>query len=95
MIYITFLFYKRREYDIRGLISWSLIWLGFMILAVFPETVYGIMEGLRIQRTVDFFVIVGFLIFSVILFRIYAIVKKNQKRIEQIVKKYAFEKEKK
>lgn len=95
MTYFTFLHYKRKEYDIRGFVIWLLIWIGFMILAIFPETVYGVMESLKIERTVDFFVISGFLIFSVILFRNYAIAKKNEKRIEQIVRKFAIEKDKK
>jgi len=95
MIYFTFLYYKRREYDLRGFITWMIIWVGFIVLAAVPSTVYGIMQEFHIQRTVDFFVISGFLIFSVIIFRTYAITKKNQKRVEILVRKIAHAKAKK
>ncbi|MBI5398593.1 DUF2304 domain-containing protein [Candidatus Woesearchaeota archaeon] len=89
MSYLTFVYYKRRDYDIEALFVWLAIWIGFIILAAFPSTVYGIMQELQIQRTVDFFVISGFLIFSVLLFKSYGLSKKNQKQIEALVRKLA------
>ena len=89
MIYLTFLYFKRGEYDVRGFITWLIIWMGFMVLAAFPSAVYGIMSELQIQRTVDFFVIGGFLVFSVLLFRTYAITKSNQKQVEKLVRNFA------
>ena len=91
MIYMTFLYYKKANYDRRGFFVWLLIWLGFIFLVSFPQTVYGVMEALKIDRTADFFYITGFLFFSVILFYIYNIAKKNQKQIENIVRTIAIE----
>lgn len=89
MLYLTFLYYKRHQYDKRGLVVWTIIWLGFLGMVVVPQTVYGVMEALSIQRTVDFFVIGGFLVFSVILFHLYVITKDNQRKLEDIVRKIA------
>lgn len=89
MMYFTFLYYKRANYDRRGLVFWFVIWAGFIILAAFPSTVYGVMELLEIERTSDFFYISGFLLFSVVLFYLYNITKKNQKQVEAIVRKIA------
>ncbi|MFQ5475054.1 MAG: DUF2304 family protein [Candidatus Nanoarchaeia archaeon] len=94
MLYLTFLYYKRGQYDMRGLVVWSLIWLGFLTLVLVPHTVYGIMEMLEIQRTVDFFVIGGFLVFSVILFHLYVITKDTQKKVEELVRTIAIKKAK-
>lgn len=90
MIYLTFLYYKRANYDKKGLVFWFLVWIGFMILVIFPETVYGVMEILKIDRTADFFYISGFLLFSVVLFYVYNITKKNQKQLEMVVRRIAF-----
>jgi hypothetical protein len=90
MIYLTFLYYKRANYDRRGFIFWFVIWIGFIFLAMFPKTLYGIMEILKINRTADFFYISGFLFFSVVLFYIYNITKKNQKQLEILIRKIAF-----
>ncbi|MBT3405549.1 DUF2304 domain-containing protein [Candidatus Woesearchaeota archaeon] len=89
MIYFTFLYYKREQYDKRGFIVWLIIWVGFMIMVTIPQTIYGVMEALQIKRTVDFFVIGGFLIFSVILFRMYIITKQTQKKVEDLVRDVA------
>ena len=90
MIYLTFLYYKRANYDRTGLIFWLLVWLGFIFLAMFPQTAYGVMEILKIDRTADFFYVSGFLLFSVVLFYVYTVTKKNQKQMEMIVRKIAF-----
>jgi hypothetical protein len=89
MIYFTFLYYKRANYDKTGLVFWFLVWIGFIILAIFPQIVYGVMGVLKIERTADFFYVSGFLLFSVILFYIYNLTKKNQKQIETIVREIA------
>ena len=61
-------------------------------MVMFPETIYGVMETLSIQRTVDFFVIGAFLFFSVIIFYLYIVVKQTQKKVEMVVRKIALEK---
>ena len=62
-------------------------------MVMFPETMYSIMETLSIQRTVDFFVIGGFLFFSVMIFYLYVVVKQTQKKVEMVVRKVALEKQ--
>ncbi len=89
MLYMTFLYYKKANYDKRGLIFWFAVWGGFIVLALFPRTIYGLMNALDIERTADFFYISGFLFFSVVLFYVYNTAKKNQKQLEIIVRKLA------
>ena len=92
MLYFTFLYYKRESYGRKGLILWMLVWLFFLVMVMFPQTIYGIMETLQIQRTVDFFVIGGFLFFSLIIFHLYISVKSVQKDVEVIVREIALSK---
>ena len=89
MIYFTFLYFKRKQYGTRGFVVWLIIWLGFLVLVTFPQSVYGIMEALHIERTVDFFVIGGFLVFSVILFHLYILTKEMQHKLEELVRNIA------
>ena len=91
MIYLTFLYYKRKHYSRASLLLWTAVWLGTLILVLFPQTIYGIMETLRIERTVDFFVICGFLFFSVVIFYLYNSVKQMQRKMEKLVRKIAIE----
>lgn len=89
MIYFTYVYYKRNNYSKNSFILWTLIWIGFGIMVLFPKTIYGIMEVLQIQRTVDFFVISGFLFFAVILFYLWIVVKRNERKLENLVRNLA------
>jgi hypothetical protein len=92
MMYLTFLYYKRANYDKVGLIFWFIVWVGFTFLVAFPKIIYGVMDVLEIERTADFFYVSGFLFFSVILFYVYNLTKKNQKQLETLVREIAFKK---
>lgn len=92
MLYLTFLYYKRNAYSGKSFFIWFCVWLFFLLMVMFPETIYGIMETLSIERTVDFFVIGGFLFFSVIIFHLYVTVKQTQRKVELVVRKVALEK---
>lgn len=92
MIYFTFLYYKKANYDKVGLAFWFCVWIGFMILVMFPTIVYGVMDALKIERTADFFYVSGFLLFSVVLFYVYNLAKKNQQQLEVLVRTLAIKK---
>lgn len=89
MLYLTFLYYKRSSYSTKSFVLWIVIWCGFLIATFFPSTLYGLMEELSIQRTVDFFVIGGFMFFSVIIFYLFSIIKMLERRIEELVRDVA------
>lgn len=92
MIYMTFLYYKKNAYDGKSFVLWTLLWVFFLAIVAFPETLYGVMETLEIKRTVDFFVISAFLFFSTAIFYLYISTKRNQHKIEEIVRKIAIKK---
>ena len=92
MIYMTFLYFKRGNYGSVPFFFWLTIWLAFLVLATFPNFVYGIMDALSIQRTADFFVISALLVYSVVIFKLYVRNKELQAKIEKVVKKVAFDK---
>ncbi len=91
MIYLTFLYYKKSHYSAASLSLWMAVWLGALLLVLFPETLYGIMETLKIERTVDFFVISGFMFFTVLIFYLYNAVKQMQRKMERLVRKIAID----
>lgn len=89
MMYFTYVNYKRKSYGIQSLAVWMIIWIGAIILVSFPKTIYGIMETLQIQRTADFFTLLGFAFFTVIIFYLYTTVKKYSYKMENLVREIA------
>lgn len=91
MIYYVFLHYKRKELTIKEYSFWIILWVLFIILTLFPWLLKPIIRSIGFARTMDFFIVAGFMFLIGSLFYIYLLVRSNQKRLEEIVRKIAFE----
>ena len=89
MMYLTFVHYKRKSFGTRSMILWMMVWIAALVLVSVPTTVYGMMEALKIQRTADFFTLMGFAFFTVLTFYLYTTVKRNTKKMEALVRQLA------
>jgi hypothetical protein len=74
------------------MVLWLIVWLGVLLLISLPQTVYGVMEALQIERTADFIVMAGFTFFSVVIFYMYTMIKRTNQKMEELVRKVAIEK---
>ena len=92
MMYYTFLHYKRKEFSVKEYGFWLVLWTVFIVITLFPNILDPILKSLSISRTLDFFIIVGFLFLIGMIFYTYANGKRNQKKLEEVVRKIAIEK---
>ena len=93
MLYITFLHKKRRDFTSKEWIVWFVIWISFIYVALFPNSLdFLVKRTLGLQRPLDFFIIIGIMFMVFISFYTYTIVRKNQRKLEEMVRKIAFEK---
>ncbi|MBN2881032.1 DUF2304 domain-containing protein [Candidatus Woesearchaeota archaeon] len=95
MIFLTFLHFKKKSFGAKSLIVWGIIWMGFIFVVLFPSIFYSFMSVLDITRTIDLFVVFGFFFFTVVIFYMYGIVKKSERKVENLVRKLAIEKKRK
>ena len=95
MIYLTFLHQKRKEFSAKEYFFWIFSWTIFIIIAIFPNALAPFVKGLRLGRIMDLLTIFGFLFVIAILFYNYLTLKKTNKKVENIVRKIAFDKNKK
>lgn len=96
MMYLTFLYYKRNNYSIRSFVFWMSIWAVSIVLMIFPQSASVLTQQvLGVSRVIDFYLIMGLLFFSLITFINYRTVKKNEQKIEDLVRKIAIEKKEK
>ncbi|MDP7179645.1 MAG: DUF2304 domain-containing protein [Candidatus Woesearchaeota archaeon] len=92
MIYYTFLHHKRKELTAKEYLFWVILWSLFLILTLFPNLVSPFIKSIGFARTLDFFIVAGFMFLIGSLFYIYLLVRGNQKKVENIVRKIAIEK---
>ncbi len=92
MIYMSYYYYKRNSYTWRSFLVWLAVWVALIAIIIAPTTIYGVMQALEIERTADFFVMAGFVLFALIIFYLYVTVKQTNKKVEKLVRTIAFRK---
>ena len=68
MMYYTFLQHKRKEFTVKEYSFWFVFWAIFVIMTLFPQILDPVLTTLNIVRTLDFFIIVGFLFLIFVIF---------------------------
>jgi hypothetical protein len=91
MLYMTFLYYKRNHYSARNFAFWVVVWLFGILLLLFPQTSSVITQTLAVPRVIDFYLILGLMFFSIISFLSYLTVKRNERKVEDLVRRLALE----
>ena len=90
MLYITFLHKKRDEFTLNESGFWAIMWVAFIFLVLFPHSFdFIIKDVLDFGRTMDFFIVAGFMFVIGAIFYTYTILRKTQKKIDTIVRKVA------
>ncbi|MBI2651713.1 DUF2304 domain-containing protein [Candidatus Woesearchaeota archaeon] len=89
MMYYTFLQYKRKEFTIKEYSFWFAFWSIFAIVTLFPQILDPILTTLSLVRALDFFIIAGFLFLIFVIFYTYTVVRKTQKKVEEVVRNIA------
>ena len=93
MLYVTFLHQKRNEFSIKEGVFWIVSWVFFIYVVVWPRSLDFIVKDiLRVSRTFDFFIVLGFMFLIGITFYNYLVIRKTNKKIETLVRKIALDK---
>lgn len=92
MIYFSFLHYRRKEFTLKELILWMILWVGLIVIVIFPASVNFILKTFSITRTFDLVVIIAIVVAIGVTFRNYVIIRRLEKRIEDFVRKESLEK---
>lgn len=89
MMYYTFLHLKRKEITMKEFSFWLFLWITFIYVSLFPNALDFIVKKLALSRTMDFFIISGFMVLILVFFYTYMLVRVNQRKLEYIVRKIA------
>ncbi len=86
MMYVLRLNYRRGHLRPFEFGAWLAIWFGLILLALFPDTLRGIADTLRIGRVFDLLTIIAFIILSLVLVSTRLTVLELRKKLEQVVR---------
>ncbi len=91
ILYVSFVYMKKREFTTKEFIFWAATSIVFMILSIFPHLVDPLVKGLKFGRTLDFFIVLSFMFLIATNFYTYTIVRSSQNKVEELVRKIALD----
>ncbi len=94
ILYMTFVMYKRKEFTFNEWGFWTLFGIVFALISLFPRVLDPIVAGLNLGRKMDLLVILGFMFLTGAVLYTYTVSRRNQRRIEGIVRAIAIKKRK-
>ncbi|MFA6461376.1 MAG: DUF2304 domain-containing protein [Candidatus Woesearchaeota archaeon] len=92
MLYLTFLSFKRKEFNVKELVFWLGAWVLFIVVTMFPYLMEYFTRKMSLQRPLDALIIFGFVFLIILGFYNYSKNKKIMKKVETLVQRIAFEK---
>ena len=92
MIYFATLHYKRGEISKTEIVAWSIIWFGAIVIIIFPELLRKFASTFLVTRVYDLMVLGGFILVISMVGSAYVRTKKNEKKLEELVRREALKK---
>lgn len=89
MLYVTFLYWKKKEIGGGEIFMWVAIWLAFILVTLFPNLLQSLTQLLFFARIMDFLMIIAFMILAFLGFQNYIKNKRMERKIEELVRQEA------
>ena len=89
MIYVAFLHWKRKDINGGEIFFWTLLWLGFIVVTLFPNILQSLTKMLFFTRVMDFLMVIAFMILAFLGFQNHISNRRMERKIEELVRKEA------
>lgn len=86
MMYVVTIHGKKRNLSRTEVWAWNSVWVGFVVIALFPNLLLGVTGLLNFARVFDLLIVIAFMILSVVVFMSYFTVKSLQKKLEDAIR---------
>jgi len=89
MLYVSFLHWKRKDFNGGEIFFWIALWLGFIFITLFPDVLQNITQKLFFTRVMDFLMVAAFMILAFLGFQNHVSNRRMEKKIEELIRKEA------
>lgn len=87
--YMSFLYYKNKLFSLVEYMVWTILWIGFLVVAITPNSFNFLLEAFQLERTSDLIMIIAFIVIYVLGFRNYITNRRLQRKLEDLIRKEA------
>lgn len=89
MLYLSFVQFKKKNFSSHEFIFWAILWVIIAITSMMPESLQKVTSALDVSRPFDLIVLLGFVLLTLLTFLNYLQNKKNQRKVEELVRRIA------
>lgn len=89
MLYLSFLHFKRKEFNAYQFFIWGVLWIGFIVVVLFPKSLNVFVQRLGVIRAFDLFSVVAFIVVFSLAFHNYVLIARLEKKLERRVREKA------
>ena len=89
MIYVALIHYKKGQLNGIEIFSWTIIWVAAIFIISFPEILRTYAKTFLVSRVFDLMVLGGFILVISLVSASYMKSKRNEKRLEELIRKMA------
>ena len=89
MIYVAFLHWKRKDINGGEIFFWIFLWLGFIVVTLFPDILQNLTKKLFFTRVMDFLMVIAFMILAFLGFQNHISNRRMERKIEELIRKEA------
>lgn len=89
MIYFAYVNFRKKEINRVEFLTWFIAWALAMVIVIFPDTLRKVAQTFLISRLLDLLIAGGFLLVIVMVSIAYLRTKKNEKMIEDLIRREA------
>lgn len=86
MVYFAYVHYRRREINKLEISIWLAVWIGAILIVLFPSIFSGFAGVIAISRAFDLAVIGGFILIIPLVYSSYIRTKRLESKIEKLVR---------
>lgn len=87
MIYVAYAHYRKGEISSIEILSWFVIWIGAILLILFPDLFSVFAKTVAISRAFDLGVLGGFILIIPLVYVTYVKSKKIERKLEEYIRK--------
>lgn len=91
LLFFTYGNYRRKDFNLTECIAWSILWLSFSFVSLFPQFFSPYVKSLGFSRLMDFVVVIGFVVIFAVLLHNYTVIRRLKRQLEKLVRKIALE----
>ena len=89
MLYVSFVYWKRKAFTDGTFAVWVLVWVVFLLFSLFPKILEPLLRELFFVRAMDFGMIVAFMVLTYLTIENNVRMKRYEDNLEKLIRRRA------